>query len=135
MITTPTVSGKPGQAPTGLSCDLYPLIGSHSTWTDPRGPVRGVMITTFSEWADEQKANETPAQAELRRRSEAGFALGLQFIEARQARGLTQRQLSEITGVTQADISRIERGAGNPTEATLKRLAEALGRRLELVNA
>ena len=40
MITTPTVSGKPGQAPTGLSCDLYPLIGSHSTWTDPRGPVR-----------------------------------------------------------------------------------------------
>ena len=41
MITTPTVSGKPGQAPTGLSCDLYPLIGSHSTWTDPRGPVTG----------------------------------------------------------------------------------------------
>ena len=40
MITTPTVSGKPGQAPTGLSCDLYPLIGSHSTWTDPRGPIR-----------------------------------------------------------------------------------------------
>jgi hypothetical protein len=39
MITTPTVSGKPGQAPTDLSCDLYPLIGSHSTWTDPRGPV------------------------------------------------------------------------------------------------
>ena len=42
MITTPTVSGKPGQAPTGLSCDLYPLIGSHSTWTDPRGPVTGI---------------------------------------------------------------------------------------------
>ena len=41
MITTPTVSGKPGQAPTGVSRDLYPLIGSHSTWTDPRGPVTG----------------------------------------------------------------------------------------------
>jgi hypothetical protein len=39
MITTPNASRKPGQAPTGLSCDLYPLIGSHSTWTDPRGPV------------------------------------------------------------------------------------------------
>jgi hypothetical protein len=35
MITTPTVSGKPGQAPTGLSCDLYPLI------TAP-GPILGV---------------------------------------------------------------------------------------------
>jgi putative transposase len=43
MITTPTVSGKPGQAPTDLSCDLYPLIGSHSTWTDPRGPVSATV--------------------------------------------------------------------------------------------
>jgi XRE family transcriptional regulator, regulator of sulfur utilization len=93
------------------------------------------MGTNFNDWAEGQKANETPAQAELRRRFEAGFALGLQFIEARRARGLTQRQLSELTGVPQADISRIERGSGNPTEATLQRLAEALGRRLELVAA
>jgi XRE family transcriptional regulator, regulator of sulfur utilization len=93
------------------------------------------MGTEFSEWAEGQKANETPAQAELRRRFEAGFALGLQFTEARQARGLTQRELSEITGVAQADISRIERGAGNPTEATLQRLAAALGRKLGLVDA
>jgi hypothetical protein len=48
MITTPTVSGKPGQAPTGLSCDLYPLIGSHSTWTDPRDPVNGFAPTRLS---------------------------------------------------------------------------------------
>jgi hypothetical protein len=46
MITTPTVSGKPGQAPTGLSYDLYPQIGSHSTWTDPRGPVTGSAPTS-----------------------------------------------------------------------------------------
>src|SRR4029450_12656356 len=31
------IAGLPN--PTGLRCDLYPLIGSHSTWTDPRGPV------------------------------------------------------------------------------------------------
>ena len=49
MITTPTVSGKPGQAPTGLSCDLYPLIGSHSTWTDPRGPVTGTVSVTLND--------------------------------------------------------------------------------------
>jgi len=82
------------------------------------------MGTKFSEWAEEQKANETPAQAELRRRFGAGFALGLQFTQARQARGLTQRQLSEITGVAPADISRIERGTGNPTEATLHRQSD-----------
>jgi transcriptional regulator with XRE-family HTH domain len=42
-------------------------------------------------------------------------------------------ELSEQSGVRQADISRIERGAGNPTEATLQRLASALEKRLELV--
>ena len=63
------------------------------------------------------------------------IALGLQYPDARKARGLTQRQLSDLTGVPQADISRIERGAGNPTEATLERLAAALGRKLELVAA
>ena len=31
MITTPTVSGKPGQAPMGLSCDLFEgLAGRHN---------------------------------------------------------------------------------------------------------
>jgi hypothetical protein len=57
MITTPTVSGKPGQAPTGPSYDLYPLIGSHSTWTDPRGPVttnsrQGEGVATASHTPD-----------------------------------------------------------------------------------
>jgi transcriptional regulator with XRE-family HTH domain len=51
------------------------------------------------------------------------------------ARGLTQRELADLSGVRQADISRIERGAGNPTESTLQRLAAALDRRLELVPA
>jgi len=90
------------------------------------------MGMKFSEWAEKDNARETPAQTELRHRFEAGFVLGLQYTEARQARGLTQQKLSELSGVTQADISRIERGAGNPTEATLQRLAEALGGRLEL---
>ena len=90
------------------------------------------MGTKFSEWAGKDNAKEAPAQTELRHRFEAGFALGLQYAEARQALRLTQQELSELSGVTQADISRIERGAGNPTEATLQRLAEALGGRLEL---
>jgi transcriptional regulator with XRE-family HTH domain len=59
--------------------------------------------------------------------------LGLEYRDARVKRGLTQRQLAELSGVPQADISRIERGGGNPTEATLQRLAGALERRLILV--
>jgi XRE family transcriptional regulator, regulator of sulfur utilization len=46
---------------------------------------------------------------------------------------MSQRELSEASGVRQADISRIERGAGNPAEGTLQRLAFAVDKRLELV--
>lgn len=35
------------------------------------------------------------------------------IIEGREANGLTQEQLSEITGITQADIRRLENGIGN----------------------
>lgn len=91
------------------------------------------MGTSVRDWLAQQAEAEAPAEAELRRRFEDAVALGLQFRDARVARGLTQRQLSEMTGVRQADISRIERGAGNPTEATLQRLAHALDRQLALV--
>ena len=39
---------------------------------------------------------------------------------------LTQKQLSERTGITQADISKLERGEGNPSLDTINRLAEKL---------
>ena len=58
--------------------------------------------------------------------------LGAQLAAARKARGLTQPDLSALTGIQQAEISRFERGAGNPTAATLLRLADALGQRLTL---
>jgi ribosome-binding protein aMBF1 (putative translation factor) len=90
------------------------------------------MGTRFDDWATEREAAETPGEAELRRRFEAAVELGLQFRDARLARGISQHELSERSGVRQADISRIERGAGNPTEATLQRLASALEKRLEL---
>ena len=61
--------------------------------------------------------------------------LGAQLAAARKARGLTQPDLSALTGIQQAEISRIERGAGNPTAATLLRLADALGPRLTLTPA
>jgi ribosome-binding protein aMBF1 (putative translation factor) len=91
------------------------------------------MATSARAWLAEHEAAETAGEAELRLRFEAAIALGLQYRDARVARGLTQRQLAELTGVRQADISRIERGAGNPTEATLQRLAAALHCQLALV--
>ncbi len=54
------------------------------------------------------------------------------IIEGREANDLTQKQLSEATGIAQADISRLENGTGNPSIRTLKRLAAGLGMQLKL---
>ncbi len=52
--------------------------------------------------------------------------------QAREVTGMTQKQLSESTGIYQADISRIERGLANPSLTTLKRLAEGMGLKLKI---
>ncbi len=49
---------------------------------------------------------------------------------ARETAGMTQKELAEKTGIYQADISKIERGLGNPSVSTLKRLAEGLNMNL-----
>lgn len=47
--------------------------------------------------------------------------------EVRQAHGMTQEKLSELTGVHRVTIARIETGDTSPKAETLKRLADALG--------
>lgn len=54
------------------------------------------------------------------------------IVEGRDELELTQKQLAELTGITQADISRFENGTGNPSLRTLKRLAEGLGMNLKV---
>ena len=54
------------------------------------------------------------------------------MIDVRKKQNITQKQLSGMTGITQADISRIENGTRNPSLSMLKRLAEGLGMRLKL---
>lgn len=54
------------------------------------------------------------------------------LIEARKAKRITQKQLSEITGIAQGDISKLENGSGNPSIKTLQRLANGLGMMLKI---
>ncbi|CAN5826048.1 hypothetical protein BH10CHL1_BH10CHL1_46510 [soil metagenome] len=54
--------------------------------------------------------------------------LWLQLVEARQMAGLTQRQVAERMGVSQAQVARIEkRGYESYTLRTLRRYLDALG--------
>ena len=54
------------------------------------------------------------------------------LLNARIQAGLTQIQLSEKSGISQADISRLERGTRNPSLLLLKRLAEAMDATLRI---
>ena len=52
--------------------------------------------------------------------------VGRNFARIRQAQGLTQERVSEISGFSQQYISGLERGQRNPTVVTLFELAQAL---------
>ncbi len=52
------------------------------------------------------------------------------IVSARSASNLTQQQLAQRSGVSQANISKIENGNYHPSLTTLKRIADALGKRL-----
>jgi len=54
------------------------------------------------------------------------------LISERQKAGLTQQDLSNLTGITQADISKIENGKGNPSVNTLRKIAKGLGKNLQI---
>jgi DNA-binding XRE family transcriptional regulator len=55
-----------------------------------------------------------------------------QIARLRIERGLTQAQLAALVGTKQPSIARFERGDSEPTLAFLRKLAEALGVRLEV---
>ena len=65
-------------------------------------------------------------------RLELEFSVMQAMIDARKSTGLTQKQLSEKTGITQADISKLESGHANPSLRTLQRLASGMGMKVKI---
>lgn len=54
------------------------------------------------------------------------------IIEARMEEGLSQQELAERCGMKPANLCRLENGNGNPSIATLNKIARGLGRKLEI---
>lgn len=92
------------------------------------------MGRDFSEFMDElrDEARRTGTEAELDVLHEH-FRLARQIAERRLALGLSQKALAERTGIAQSELSRLERGDGNPTIKTLSIVASALKGRVGLV--
>jgi predicted XRE-type DNA-binding protein len=59
--------------------------------------------------------------------------LGMQMRALRQSKMVSQRQLSDLTGMAQSTISDVERAAVNVTLETVERYLAALGARLSVV--
>ena len=87
-------------------------------------------MTKFNDFLNEQlKDPEIKAEYDA---LEPEFAIVQAMINARKMKGITQKELSERTGIAQGDISKLENGNGNPSLRTLQRLAAAMGKKLKI---
>lgn len=85
------------------------------------------MNTSFKDFVRDVEGTATPDERQLLDDSRRRFGIGAKLLDRRLAAGLTQRQLADTSGIHQAEISRIERGQGNPTAQTLQALGTPLG--------
>lgn len=91
------------------------------------------MGTRLSDYTQELRSRHDEEQrahldAEMRH-----FDLAGQLLSLRMEAGMTQQQVAERSGISQADISHYERGLGNPTQKTIAALAGVFGAHLALV--
>ncbi|HBU13269.1 MAG TPA: transcriptional regulator [Clostridiales bacterium] len=78
-------------------------------------------------WAEVEKEIFTPEEIAA---SDLRVALIGELIKARQEKGISQRQLEELSGVKQPVIARMEKGSTSPTVATVLKVLAPLGKTL-----
>lgn len=91
------------------------------------------MSTSFKDFVKDVERTATAEERQLLEESRRHFGIGAKLLDRRLAAGMTQRRLADASGVDQAEISRIERGQGNPTAQTLQALGAPLGVSLDFV--
>ena len=70
-------------------------------------------------------------QKELKK-NEAEYKIIEEIITARKEKNLSQKDLAELIGTRQSNISRLERGNYNPSLDFLNKIAHAMGKELEV---
>ena len=87
-------------------------------------------MKTFNQFFDEQMKDSNFKKEYENLQPE--FDVIRALIDARKSVNITQQELARKTGISQADISKIENGTRNPTLNMLKRLADGLEMQLRL---
>jgi len=89
------------------------------------------MSNNGIEWSEAlEKELYTPEEIE---ENNLQAKLICELIEARQKNGISQRDLEELSGVTQSAIARLEKGISSPTLDTLFKVLVPLGKTLAIV--
>lgn len=79
-----------------------------------------------------QKKFQNPEFKQAYEELEVEYAIMNEMLKLRGEASMSQNQLSQKTGITQPDISKLENGKANPSIATLKKIAGAFGKRLQI---
>lgn len=91
------------------------------------------VSTSFDDYVRDVEAESSQSELAELEEARARFKVGARILQQRVSAGFTQQQLAALSGVGQAEISRIERGQANPTADTLEALGSPLGISLDLV--
>lgn len=81
-----------------------------------------------------EKSEKDPEFKEAFREASAELDLIAQIIKVRKAKGLTQKDVADKSGLTQQMVSRIEKREYPPNYKNLVKIADALDTKLELVS-
>ena len=91
--------------------------------------INGEKFTTFSDYLNDKSKVSEAERAQI----EFETALIGKVIEAREAKGLSQRELAEISGVKLPAIARLESMRSTPQIDTLFKVLSPLGYTLSIV--
>lgn len=86
-------------------------------------------IKTYADYMSDESRVSPAEKAQI----EFEVALIGKVIEAREARGISQRELAELSGVKQPAIARLERMQATPQIDTLFKLLSPLGYTIKIV--
>lgn len=92
-------------------------------------------IYDYDSYMDSRYGLEGSPEREAFRDEARSYMLGVILRDERKKRHLTQAQLAEKVGTNKTYISRIEKGLIDPGFNLVSRLLQAMGRRIEIVDA
>ena len=88
------------------------------------------MAEKWTTWDKARKELYTP---EENMASDLRVAIIMELIKARNEKGISQKELERLSGVSQPVIARMERGTTNPQIDTLIKVLAPLGKKLAIV--